>query len=295
MRDTRLPPLNALRVFMVAAQHLSFTIAAEELHVTQGAVSRQVKLLEEHYGTPLFTRQHRSLSLTAEGAQLLAEVTPAFNTIAAASNRLKRLSGVFRLQVSPTLAARCMIPILPAFEQQHPDIRLQLTTSVARQDLIQDDFDAILTFLNHDQTPPRYAQAEFEETMLPVCSPQLLAQPLLTPEHIYQLPMIWTSGDGWDWFYWAEQLRLPPPPSASLVFDTVDMALNAAIAGRGVTLTDPVFIKEELESGLLVVAEQELAVSAGNYYWISNPDHLGAKQLEQLRQWFAERIYPLRS
>src|SRR5690606_14082441 len=139
----RLPPLNALRAFEAAARHLSFTRAAEELFVTQAAVSHQIRLLEDHLGLKLFRRLNRKLLLTEAGQQYLPSVRSAFDELNAATQRLEAgdRQGILTVSVIPSFAARWLVPRLGRFREAHPEIDLRLAATLANVDFTRDDVD----------------------------------------------------------------------------------------------------------------------------------------------------------
>ena len=142
----RLPPLNGLRAFEAAARHLSFTLAAEELHVTQGAVSRSVKGLEDHLGVFLFHRLPRMLALTSEGKVLLAGVTEGLDRIAQAAAKVEARAHDLQVKVPPTFTIRWLMRRLIRFQTSRPDIRVRLNTGWEWVDFDRDDFDAGIVF-----------------------------------------------------------------------------------------------------------------------------------------------------
>ena len=169
----RLPPLNSLRAFEAAARHLSFTIAAAELHVTQGAVSRAVKGLEDHLGVLLFHRLPRALALTSEGKVLLVGVSEGLDRIAQAAAKVEARAHDLQVKVPPTFTIRWLMRRLIRFQTSRPDIRVRLNTGWEWVDFDRDDFDAGIVFGN-GPWPGLRADPLFEERLTVLCAPALL-------------------------------------------------------------------------------------------------------------------------
>ena len=171
----RLPPLNALQIFVTVARHRSFTRAAEHLCLTQGAISRQILTLEEYFGFPLFKRGARGLTLTAEGDVLLPVVREGFARIEEVSLRLTRQRTDLALKV-PTCVMRWMLPRIMRFQSEHPELQLQITTTWQHDvDFRVESFDAAIIYGSSPGTDV-HAVPLFDEQLTPVCSPDLLSE-----------------------------------------------------------------------------------------------------------------------
>ena len=268
-----LPSLNSLRAFEAAARHLSFTLAAKELCVTQGAVSRHIKQLEGQLKVILFHRLHKKLRLTDQGMLLASPLTRSFNIMADALDKLKNQQQDFNLKVHPTFAIRWLIPRLHHFQALHPDIQVRLTTSGENVNFDHENFDAGITHAG-DDTPGIARKKILTEQLIPVCSPKLLTtlSPLEKPEDITGHLLLHNTPDLREWAAWADQLGIK---NLSLergqVFEVDDAALQAATAGLGIALGDLFLIKDELEAGLLVAPFGLTPIKTGNYYF-SRPD-----------------------
>src|SRR3954466_5890204 len=171
----RLPPLNSLRAFEAAARHLSFTLAAEELHVTQGAVSRAVKGLEDYLGVSLFQRLPRKLALTTEGKVLLRGVTEGLDHIAQAAAKVEARAHDLQVKVPPTFTIRWLMRRLIRFQTSRPDIRVRLNTGWEWVDFDRDDFDAGIWF-GIVPVPGLPAAPLFEDRLTALGAPELLDQ-----------------------------------------------------------------------------------------------------------------------
>lgn len=287
----QLPPLNALKAFSIAAEQLSFTRAADLLNVSQGAVSRQVRLLEEHLGVELFQRHHRSLSLTPEGHLLAQELAPAFNRISAVADTLRSQSRPLRIKAAATLTNRWLLPRLHDFESRHAG-KVQLATVRTPVNPIEVGFDAALIYCpGPPHTPLPGSELLFEELMMPVCNPLLLDDPEkpLSMEQFLRLPILWNHAEGRDWQQWSAALGISELPEPSLIFDTDTEAMQAAISGHGVCLSNLSFISRELSEGQLVSPIDTPLVATGHYYWVVNPQSLKKSLLEQFHHWLCEQ------
>ena len=261
-------PLNALRAFETAARHLSFTRAAKELNVTQGAVSRQVKTLEDQLDTILFKRLHRSLALTDAGRELFGPVTLALDNMAEAVNTLKQPARDLNLKIHPTFAIRWLIPRLHRFQADHPEIQIRFTTSSINADFKHENFDMAVTYRGEAAAGVNRKRI-LEEQLTPVCSPKLLESgpPLTRPEDLAGYPLLHNSPDRREWRAWADQTGTSGLSFVKgQIFEIDDAALQAAVAGLGVALGDRLLIREDLESGRLTEPFEFRKVKTGTYY-----------------------------
>jgi LysR family glycine cleavage system transcriptional activator len=251
----RLPPLNALRAFEAAARHLSFTRAAEELHVTQTAISHQIKGLEERLGLRLFRRLPRGLLLTEEAQRLLPPVRDAFDQIAAALERLSASGSGGRLTVSvlPSFAAKWLVPRLGRFRAAHPDLDLRIGATSELVDFARDDVDVGIR-MGRGLYPGLRVERLFGETLVPVCSPELRAgpHPLLRPEELRHHVLL-HDDDHAGWELW---LRLAGVSGVAArrgpVFTDSALVVQAAAEGQGVALARRVLAAGDLAAGRLI-------------------------------------------
>ena len=202
---TRLPPLNALRTFEAAARHLSFTRAADELFVTQAAVSHQIRTLEEHLGTALFRRMNRALMLTDEGQALLPAVREAFDLLSAGVRRVQDLcsGGALAISTTPSFAASWLVGRIARFQALHPEIELQLGATPRLVDFAREDIDCGVRYGMGDW-PGLVRQRLFQTALVPVCSPSLLdgPNPLRRPEDLMRHTLLHTLDEPDDWRLW---------------------------------------------------------------------------------------------
>ncbi|WP_417432564.1 transcriptional regulator GcvA [Kiloniella sp.] len=295
----QLPPLNALKAFEAAARRLSFTDAADELNVTQGAISRQIKTLEDYYQIQLFERQHRGLTLTDSGKKLLPVLSDVFDRVHAISEDLTGTSEELTIKVFPSFAVRWLIPRLSQFQTQEPDINIRLTTAWHAVDFDRETFDAGIVH-SHCMPTDVHTTAITNEWMTPVCSPLLLDK-LSNPKDPNSLNEVMllhcsstakseakgTSENEYrEWAQWGQeaQAKLLNTNSGE-AFDTTDSALQAAAMGYGVALGDLMMIEDDLASGRLVMPFPDLVSLIGRYYIASPNNKANKPALRKFRQW----------
>jgi LysR family glycine cleavage system transcriptional activator len=262
MRSVRLPPLNALRTFEAAARHASFSRAADELGVTHGAVSKQIRMLEEDLGRPLFIRSVRRVKLTAAGRELMAEVSPALERIATATVALRRSpvqqTGQVRINSRPSFALRWLIPHLPRFVRAHPGIEPQVITSTLEPvRLPPAGFDIVIRRADAPgggTWPTGMPHQPFlREGAFPVAAPALLAErPIGKPGDLAAYVLLQTATREKDWQDWLVRAGCAGlRPSGELWFEHQQFTLQAAIDGMGVALGLSVLAEIDLAAGRL--------------------------------------------
>ena len=284
----RAPTMVELQAFECAARHASFTRAAEELHLTQGAVSRQIRSLEETLATPLFDRTGRQVVLTEVGRVYLAEVRKGLATIEGAGERV-RLYGadsILNLAVLPTFATRWLIPRLPQFLSAHPGLTINLMVRLEPFRFEQDPFDAAIHF---GDPPWTGADLHFlcHESLVAVASPALVmrlgldgpaALERATLLHQTTRPRAWR-----DWF--AHQGMPQAPADRGPRMEQFAMIAEAAIAGMGTALMPRFLVSEELADQRLF-AVPALSFESRQAYWLAIPEHKqGEPLLQALRDW----------
>ncbi|SDU05641.1 LysR substrate-binding domain-containing protein [Pseudomonas yamanorum] len=284
----RLPPLPALHTFWVTAQCCNFTRAAEQLHITQGAVSRQIAGLESHLGYALFQRQARGLSLTEEGREWSLRAQQVFGLIGEAVEQIGTRRETLQLKAS-TCVMRWLLPRLMQWQQERPDVPVELTTTVAYTvDFRREQFDAAVIYA---PIAEQSAQALhlFDERLTPVCSPALLGG-LHTPADLQQQVLLHPTRDERDWALWlkAANTRLSNLAQGHH-FETLDLAMTVASQGSGVAIGDSALIGEDLKAGRLATPF-ELRVSTGmGYYLVYPPGTEPSAGLEQLMDWLVSQ------
>jgi LysR family glycine cleavage system transcriptional activator len=259
MKIKPLPPLNSLVAFEAAARHLSFTLAAHELSVTQGAISRQIRQLEEFLGSALFTRINRHIHLTTTGLQYYQSISNALIDIASVTGDVKKWQGEHKVTVATTnaMAALWLLPRVAAFQSEHEEIDLRILASDSIHDLRRLDCDIALFYC---RTPPLNMKATplFSEQVFPVCSPSYLARigSPTTPEGLFSKTLLFLEDSHTDWLDWEEWfavVNLPPfQPKNHININNYPMLLQAAINGQGIALAWASLVDSYLESGALI-------------------------------------------
>jgi LysR family glycine cleavage system transcriptional activator len=289
---SKLPPMSAVRVFEAAARHQSFTRAAEELGMTQAAVSYQIKVLEDRVGAPLFTRQPRQVTLTAKGRQLAPTVTEAFEMLRGAFAGLEdAVQSVLSITTLSTFASNWLVPRLGRFRQLYPNIAVQIAVSTDVVEFGQSEFDMGIRSGTGDW-PGLEAYALFPNHFMPVCSPELLkGVELHEPLDILKLPLI-SPGDPWwhDWFAAAgvKNVDLSRRPDNSLGVQQFEGM--AAIAGQGVALINPFFFPDDLASGRLVKPFDLMAVTDRSYWLVYPKARRRSAKIEAFRDWVLSEV-----
>lgn len=270
----RLPPLNSLRAFEAAVRNGSLTRAAQELSVTQGAVSRHVHQLESWLGTTLCTRLRRGIEATTEGGAYAAVLRGAFDQIEAQTRRLqdRPAENKLRIKLPPTFAIRWFVPRLARFHALHRQVDVQITTSHLPVDFERDEIDLCI----HSGLAPLpgvYCRRLFGEILLPVCSRGLLrgGAPLKRPADLAHHVMLCSMHRPDDWPTWLRAARLTGiDGNSGLKFENSALAYQAAIDELGVVMAQRAFVEEDLRAGRLV-APLALRVRGAGVYWLGYP------------------------
>jgi LysR family glycine cleavage system transcriptional activator len=257
----RLPPLNALRAFEAAARHEGFIAAADELFVTRGAISRQVKILEDHIGVQLFHRNARGVELTAAGQRLYPVLTGAFAMMQREVERIAADAAELRVICPPTLSIRWLLPQLEQFRAAHPEIKLQLTTDFySSKGFRAAEYDLGISVENRAGRPPDIEVLPlFEMVLAPACAPSLLPALEAGPEALAGQRLLHESPRRFDWPTWVQHFGVEQvDPASGEAFPNLDMATRAAVMGAGVVMADLVLCQEELARGDLVLPFPEM-------------------------------------
>ena len=281
-----LPPLNALRAFEAAARHLNFTRAAEELNVTQTAVSHQVKLLEERLGFRLFRRLNNALILTEKGESYLPSIREAFDLLSESTETLVGGEDVRTLTVSvlPNFALRWLIPRMSGFQARHPQLDLRLFTAYREMDFLREDIDVAIRL--GDDWPGLNCDYLFSSEIFPVCSPSLLKRrPLRRAEDLAGLTLLHVFTSPEDWSLWLTAAGAPEiPTDRGPKFDSYALALEAAACGCGVAMGRTAFVQDDLASGRLV-APFPLRLKRSRAWYFLWPKGRPSRKTTLFRSW----------
>jgi LysR family transcriptional regulator, glycine cleavage system transcriptional activator len=288
---SRLPPLNALKAFDAAARHLSFTAAAGELHVTHGAVSRQIATLEEELQVPLFVRGTRGLKLTEEGAQLARGVGAAFDTLRSAVAQVRKAgpASALRVSVPPTLAMWWLIPRMSALHHAHPRLHIDLTTSTEPVDFQRDLYDAAIRRITQ---VPKGMEAErfLDARPVPVCSPAYQKQHRLrSAADLVRATLIVTRSEPQAWPEWLKVHKVSRPEEApTLTFEQLYFAIQAALDSLGVTLAPAALVAGEIRRGRLHALSQVEGPVAPAYALLSPRVSPHREVIRTLGEWLKD-------
>lgn len=289
----RLPPLNSLKAFEAAARNLSFTKAAEELFVTQAAISHQIKLLEEHLSIKLFMRKNRSLLLTEEGQSYYLDIKDIFANLYEATEKLltRGAKGSISIALTPSFAIQWLIPRLSEFTTQHPDIDVRIKSVDFDEDSLTDDVDVAIYYgIGHWQGV--VAQQLHTEYLSPVCSPMLLKGPnaITSPDdlanHTLLHDMSRTNWKEWIKAAGVKDVNVNQGP----IFSHSSMVLQAAIHGQGIALGNSVLAKPEIEAGRLVNPFDQVLVSKNAYYLVCREAQVDSPKIVTFRDWILNTV-----
>ena len=294
------PPLPALRTFEVAARHLSFTKAADELHVTQGAVSQQIKHLETSLGFALFHRGPRGLALTEKGRELAETAESAFRRLFGKIKELRQPeeSGVITVSVSPSLAVKWLIPRLGRFHQRHPEVDVRIRPDPIVIDVLA-EADSIDMAIRFGQGPfPGLSATPFmHETVFAVASPDLLAKgpPLRHARDLAHHTLLHSESVRLEvnsmanWEVWLALLNVRDvKPEAGPTFPSSYMLLEAAIHGQGVALTWAALADDDLRAGRLVRLFDRALEGSMSYFALTTQTAAQKPKVVAFRDWLVE-------
>jgi len=293
----RLPPLNALRAFEVAARHLSIARAADELHVTPAAVSHQIRALEDHLGTSVFRRNGRNLLLTDAGQACLPGIRDAFDQLARAVEAIDKVgeAGILTVSVAPSFAAKWLVPRLSGFTDRHPEIDVRVAATMALTDFATDDVDIAIRY-----GAGRYSGLHVErllpESIVPVCSPKLRKgpKPLAKPEHLKHHVLLHdvSPEEGESVPTWQMWLKAAGIAGVDATrgprFTQSSLVLEAAVLGKGVALAKATLASADLAAGRLVKPfAGSTRIDFG--YWLVCPKaKLATPKVELFRAWLKD-------
>ncbi|OZG74782.1 hypothetical protein BTA51_05465 [Hahella sp. CCB-MM4] len=290
----RLPPLNAVKAFEAAARHLSFTKAAEELSVTQGAISKQIKILESFLDTPLFERHAGGIALTEAGHQYLPVVAGVFDTLSHATRNLKEqvdASEPLLLNVIPSLASIWLLPRLKYFYERHPNIQVDIVTGDGQMNFANSNADVAIRCLHRDRAPTQ-AEQILQERLMVVAAPTLLAEkPVKTPADLLSHRLLPHSTRPGQWTRVLENFDVNPElGNYGAGWEHFFMTLQAVKAGLGIGLVPDFLAEETIRSGELVNVLGVTIKSDYEYYWLCPGYKSGLHKVHVFHRWLLENL-----
>ncbi len=298
MKIHPLPPLNSLVAFEAAARHLSFTLAAQELNVTQGAISRQVRLLENYLGKTLFERTTRSIHLSPTASQYYETVRASLMQVAHATGEIRHWQGAQQVTVatSSAMASLWLLPKVSEFQSNNEDIDLRIIAYDQVKDFSRLDCDLALYYC---RTPPQDMQVTplFSEEVFPVCSPGYLSKypELKTPEQLADCTWLWLEDPQRDWIGWTEwfqRLGLKSvEPRRRININSYSMLIQSALSGQGIALAWSNLVDNHLQTGALV-RPIDTVLSSDAQFCLLEPKGQGRmrQSVKYFRTWLIEQL-----
>ncbi|MGU9817079.1 LysR substrate-binding domain-containing protein [Pseudomonas sp. LF135] len=279
-----LPPLLALRAFEAVARHLSFIKAANELSVTQSALSHQVHKLEQHLGKPLFIRRTRAIDLTADGQRYYADIRPALDTLAAATRAQKTAPAttVLRVGLLASFATLWLAPRLAGFLNRHPHIQVELLPAIQLANVAAAEVDLAIRYGKGDW-PDVHATRLMPEVISPVCSPAFKAGQL----HNGALLMA-TSHRPFEWTDWCAHYHIDLEHHPRVMLHDYNIVVEAAVAGQGIAMGRHRLIERKLQEGSLVEAFDRPPYHSEIGYWLIAPKGPTSDAAECFSQWLKD-------
>lgn len=294
-----LPPLNGLRAFEAVARHLSFQNAAEELFVTPGAISQQIKKLEDILQAPLFNRDSHGVSLTEAGQQLLPGLSAGFEQLAGAVGQLKRLNEHPHITISatPSFAAKWLVPRLENWTKLHPEIDIRISASLGLANFAADGIDIAVRF-GSGKYQGLTSSLLMEETFVVVCSPIFIdgSNPIKSPEDLRRHVLIHVGSSereiGTDWQEWLRTSGIEGVDvSRGLAFDDTGVAVLAAIGGQGILLARRVLVESDIAAGRLALPFDLDLPQEFSWYIVAPDDKLARPEVSAFRDWLLSEVH----
>lgn len=287
-----IPSTSMLVAFEAAARTGSFTSAAKELHLSQGAISRQIAALEARLGIQLFVRSGKIVTLSDAGKIYLQDIAPSLQNIRNASLNIisNPLGGFLNLAILPTFGMRWLMPRFPDFLKNYPHITVNFASKLSPFNFRNENLHAAIHFGQPDW-PDTEATFIMSEEVVPVASPKLVgASEVLLPEDIVKLPLLHLETRPDAWKNWFSQNNLMPPVNTGTVFEQFAIVTQAAIAGMGAALLPKFLIEPELVRGDLLILNQTPLVSEDGYYLVSPTHAAHYAPVVSLRTWLLQQV-----
>ena len=285
----RIPPLNGLRAFDVTGRHLNFRSAGDEMGVTQGAVAQQVRLLEAHLGMPLFERVPKGLAFTPSGRSYHARVANAFEELRAATETLRPEPGKVLVSVTPTFAAKWLIPNLPEFSAAHPEIDLRILATEKVSSFHSDGIDLAV----RQGHPPFGAALDavhlFRQEIIAVAAPTLVAEHRLPLDLgvLSRLPKLHDAHDLWPAFL--KELKVDDRGGRGLRLSQTALAMDAALSGQGVALVSRFLAERDIAAKRLVQVVSAVLLGKQDFYLLAVRGSKHGSSAKAVVEWFASK------
>ncbi|WP_286232784.1 transcriptional regulator GcvA [Thalassotalea sediminis] len=290
---TRIPPLNALKAFEASARQLSFTRAAEELFVTQAAISHQIKSLEEHLGLKLFMRKNRALLLTEEGQAYYQDIKDVFRSLQDATERLlaRGAKGAITVSLQPSFAIQWLVPRLHTFNVLNNDIDVRIKAVDQTDHLLTEDVDVAI-YYGRGRWPGVHADKLHTEYLVPVCSPLLLdgPKPLKSTQDLTNHTLLHDTSRR-DWKRWFKDAGIKATNvNHGPIFSHSAMVVQAAVHGQGIALAQRILAQPELDAGRLVMPVEHSLISKNAFYIVCREHQMELGKIAAFREWVLETV-----
>jgi LysR family glycine cleavage system transcriptional activator len=285
-----LPPLETFRFFEAAARHLNFTHAAEEMHVTHGAVSQRIKRLEEHLGMSLFRRDGRRMLLTDEGRRLLERVRTAISELAEGVEAIRSSNRhrILTVSVMPAFATYWLLPRLAEFMERHPDIEVNIQPTLSLTDFARDEVDMAVRF-GPGTWPGLTSKKLYDEELVPVCSPAFRGGRLpRSPSDLLKMPLLHDERQPWSLWFKAVGLDYRDTGQGPR-YSEQTILLAAAIAGLGAALARALFVQPDLQSGRLIRLFPHSVRMKFSYFILYPPGSEPLGKIQAFQAWLLEQ------
>lgn len=283
--------LNAIRVFAAVARTGSLTAAASEFGVTPGAISHQLRKLEDDLGVKFFRRGHNTVSLTETGTRFYEDVAPSIGQIERAANLIYRGENEITVHATTSLALRWLIPSLERFHVIHPDVRVRVETTSSRSAIVGPDVDVSIRHFRFDHDVADWNLLA-TDVRRPVIAPALLRRSAIENGNFTrQVALLQCCIGNWDWELWAKAAHIDTAQlSYGNAFDTDDAAIHGSVASLGIVLAPTVLTSREMASGVLVELANQPTIEAGTYRYRHRADSL---MVERFCRWLVSEMSTL--
>jgi DNA-binding transcriptional LysR family regulator len=291
----KLPPLDAIRGFVAVARRMSITLAAQDLCLTQSAVSRQIQSLEEHFGTPLLIRKHRAISLTEAGEKLFHLASPWLDRLADYSEAVRQRERLRPVTITAPISVTSLwiLPRLGAFQEAHPNIDVHVTASTRVLNLQQEGIDLAIRYARKRDVPPG-AMLLFGEKVLPVASKKVAARAFKNPQALLKEVLLEFDERALPWLRWSEWLAAcglsDAKPKAYLQLNQYDQVIQAAIEGHGVALGRLALLLPMLKDGRLVALADSGLGNSDYAYWLIAASPSPRSEVQEFRNWIIDEV-----
>ncbi len=288
-----LPPLDAIRGFVAVARRMSITLAAQDLCLTQSAVSRQIQSLEEHLGTPLLVRKHRAIELTEAGRELLQLASPWLDKLADYTQAVRKRDAVRPVTITAPISvtALWMLPRLGTFQAAHPHIDVRVSANNRTLNLKQEGIDCAIRYARASDVPPDAIRL-FDEKVLPMASKKVAARAFKNPKALLNEVLLELDERALPWLRWSDWLSATGLPDAKpksyLHVNHYDQVIRAAVEGHGVALGRVALVLPLLKDGSLVAMDDKGLGNSDYAYWLMGDAHPARPELQVFRNWILQ-------